>query len=129
MKQLSDSFKMGPVTVKNRIAVPPMVCFDWADDTGHVTDRHLAHYRALAKGGAGVIFSEAVCVTKRGRLHQTQLGLWEDGQIEGWKKLSDACHQHGTNSHYGKRVCRRICHLWNIDTKRGYQQQDYREVK
>ena len=63
MKQLSDSFQMGPVTVKNRIAVPAMVCFDWTDDSGRVTDRHLAHYRALAQGGAGVIFSEAVCIT------------------------------------------------------------------
>ena len=95
MKQLSDSFQMGPVTVKNRIAVPAMVCFDWTDDSGRVTDRHLAHYRALAQGGAGVIFSEAVCITKRGRLHNTQLGLWEDEQMEGWKRLADACHEYG----------------------------------
>ena len=95
MKQLSDSFKIGPVTVKNRLAVPAMVCFDWAGDDGLVTDRHMAHYRALAMGGAGVIFSEAVCVTKRGRLHQTQLGIWEDEHIAGWKKLADICHQNG----------------------------------
>ncbi len=95
MKQLSDSFQIGNLTLKNRIAVPSMVCFDWTDDTGMVTDRNIAHYRALAQGGAGVIFSEAVCVTKRGRLHETQLGLWEDEQIEGWKKLADACHENG----------------------------------
>ena len=95
MKQLSDSFQIGNLTLKNRIAVPAMVCFDWTDDSGTVSDRHIAHYRALAKGGAGVIFSEAVCVTKRGRLHNTQLGLWEDEQIEGWKKLADACHESG----------------------------------
>lgn len=93
MKQLSDSFKIGSLTLKNRIAVPSMVCFDWTDDTGMVTDRNIAHYRALAQGGAGVIFSEAVCVTKRGRLHETQLGLWEDEQIEGWKRLAEVCHE------------------------------------
>ncbi len=95
MKQLSDSFKMGPVTVQNRIAVPAMVCFDWADDTGLVTKEHLDHYRQLAEGKPGVIFSEAVCVTKRGRLHESQLGLWEDEQVEGWKQLADICHRQG----------------------------------
>ena len=93
MKQLSDSFQIGNLTLKNRIAVPSMVCFDWTDDTGMVTDRNIAHYRALAQGGAGIIFSEAVCVTKRGRLHETQLGLWEDEQIEGWKRLAEVCHE------------------------------------
>lgn len=96
MQTLSSPLKIGPITAKNRIFVPSMVCFGWAGDDGLVTERHLNHYRSLAAGGAGLIFSEAVCVTKRGRLHQTQLGLWEDGQIEGWKKLADACHQHGT---------------------------------
>lgn len=95
MKQLSDSFSMGPLTVKNRLAVPSMVCFDWAGDDGLVTKRHLNHYRQLAMGGAGVIFSEAVCVTKRGRLHESQLGLWEDEQIDGWRQLAEICHAHG----------------------------------
>lgn len=95
MKQLSDSFRMGPVTVKNRIAVPPMVCFNWAGDDGFVTENHINHYRSLAKGGPGVIFSEAVCITKRGRLQQTQLGLWDDAHIEGWKRLADVCHESG----------------------------------
>ena len=75
MKQLADSIVIGSVTTKNRIAVPPMVCFHWSDDTGRVTEKNVEHYRAMAAGGAGLIIGEATCVTKRGRLHETQLGL------------------------------------------------------
>lgn len=96
MQILSSPLQIGPITAKNRIFVPSMVCFDWAGDDGMVTERHLCHYRSLAQGGAGLIFSEAVCVTKRGRLHETQLGLWDDGQIDGWKKLAEVCHAKGT---------------------------------
>ena len=92
MKKLEESVKIGPVTAKNRIAVPPMVCFHWSDDSGRVTEKNVEHYRALAAGGPGLIIGEATCVTKRGRLHETQLGLWEDGQIEGWKKLAETVH-------------------------------------
>ena len=48
----------------------------------------------MAAGGAGLIIAEATAVTKRGRLHETQLGLWEDKQTEGWKRLADAVHQY-----------------------------------
>ena len=35
-----------------------------------------------------------MCIRDRGRLHETQLGLWEDKQTEGWKRLADAVHQY-----------------------------------
>lgn len=95
MKQLCDQVSIGSVTARNRICIPPMVCFHWADDTGRMTSKHIAHYEALAKGGAGLIIVEATCVTKRGRLHESQLGLWEDGQISGFQELTQAVHQHG----------------------------------
>ena len=96
MKQLADSIVIGSVTTKNRIAVPPMVCFHWSDDSGRVTEKNVEHYRAMAAGGAGLIIGEATCVTKRGRLHETQLGLWEDSQTEGWKRLADTVHAYCT---------------------------------
>lgn len=93
MEKLKERVKIGSLWTKNRIAVPPMVCFHWSDDNGHVTDRNLQHYHDIAAGGAGLIIGEATAVTKRGRLHATELGLWEDAQIEGWKRLADTVHQ------------------------------------
>lgn len=93
MKQLEDKVKIGSIWTKNRIAVPPMVCFHWSDDSGRVTEKNRKHYHDMAEGGAGLIIGEATAVMKEGRLHGTELGLWEDSQIEGWKRLADTVHQ------------------------------------
>ena len=94
MEKLKERVKIGKLWTKNRIAVPPMVCFHWSDDSGRVTEKNLQHYRQMAAGGAGLIIGEATAVTRRGRLHETELGLWEDGQTEGWKRLADAVHRY-----------------------------------
>ena len=48
---------------------------------------------------------EATAVSPEGRLALSQLGLWDDGQIEGHKRLVDACHPYGAlvvpQLHYG----------------------------
>lgn len=95
VKSLSDSLTIRNKTIRNRFAVPPMVCFCWSDDDGKVTEKNIQHYRDLSLGGFGLIIVEAVAVSKRGRLHNTELGLWEDGQIEGMKKIADAIHEGG----------------------------------
>lgn len=95
MHKLFEEVKIRNITVKNRIAVPPMVVFTWSDDTGRVTPKNIAHYEAIAKGGAGLIIQEATCISKSGRLADTQLGIWEDSQIEGLKEIVDAVHRHG----------------------------------
>jgi len=71
-----------------------MVCFGWSKDDGIVSQEHVNHYEALAKGGAGLIVVEATCVTKSGRLADTQLGIWSDEHILGLKKIADVCHRH-----------------------------------
>lgn len=96
MNQLFTPVVIRNITVKNRIAVPPMVVYSWSDDTGHVTQKHIDHYEAIAKGGAGLIIQEGTCVNKKGRLADTQLGIWEDAQVEGLKKITDAVHRHET---------------------------------
>ena len=68
-KKITDKVKIRNVETKNRIAVPPMVCFHWSDDSGKVTERNVEHYEGMAKGGAGLIIGEATAVTKRARLH------------------------------------------------------------
>jgi 2,4-dienoyl-CoA reductase-like NADH-dependent reductase (Old Yellow Enzyme family) len=96
MKQLFQPLKIRNLTVRNRIAVPPMVVQNWSDDSGIVTTRQVDHYQEIAKGGAGLIIQEGTCVEKNGRLADTQLGIWDDGQIQGLKRITDAVHQYHT---------------------------------
>jgi NADPH2 dehydrogenase len=90
--------------IKNRIVMAPMVCFGYAGGDGKVTEKNIAHYRARARGGVGLIIIEATCVAKAGRLSPVQLGLWSDEHVEGFKKIGEACHK------YGARVLVQIHH-------------------
>lgn len=95
MKKINTPIKIGSKTVKNRITYAPTVKFDWTDTSGMPTERFARHYEDRAKGGAGLICVEATCITPDGRLAPSQLGLWEDAQIEGHSKITEACHRHG----------------------------------
>lgn len=95
MSKLFDSYTIKNHKIKNRIVLPPMVCFGWTDDRGFVSDRHARHYGAIAKSGTGLIIVEATCVNQKGRLSNTQLGIWSDEHIEGLSRIAAACHNHG----------------------------------
>lgn len=96
MGNLFTSWTLKGVDIKNRICVPPMVCFGWNGDDGMVTEKSVNHYRNIAKGGAGLVIQEATCISRQGRLSGDQLGIWEDAQIPGLKKIVDAVHEEGT---------------------------------
>ena len=95
MDKLFETFKIRGVEIKNRICMPPCVVYGLSDESGTVTGENVAHYRSIAKGGAGLIIQEATCVDPRGRLLPEQLGLWSDEQIPGHKRIVDAVHSEG----------------------------------
>lgn len=81
-------------TLSNRVVMPPMCMYSAAGD-GMVTDFHILHYASRAVGGVGLIIVEATGVRPEGRISNYCLGLWDDAQIEGMKKIVDACHSYG----------------------------------
>jgi NADPH2 dehydrogenase len=95
MVNLSADSKIKKLVIKNRIVMPPAVCFGWTDSSGFVNEDHVIHYEKIAKGGAGLIIVEATCINKDGRLADSQLGVWGDDQIDGLSKIAKACHEHG----------------------------------
>lgn len=95
MSKITDAIKIGSFTVKNRITMAPTVKFDYTDDTGVVTEKHIQHYTLRAKGGQGLICVEATAILPSGRFGKIHLGLWNDQQIEGHKKITEACHKEG----------------------------------
>ena len=95
MPNLFSSYELKAHTVKNRLVVPPMVCFDYSDADGIVSDRNVAHYEKLAAGGSGLVIIEALCVCREGRLHASQLGIWGEECVPGLRRITDAVHRHG----------------------------------
>lgn len=74
MTALFTPFQLKDVTLRNRIAVPPMCQYSAID--GKVTDWHLAHYTSIARGGAGLVIVEATGVSLKVELH---LRVWGYG--------------------------------------------------
>nr|WP_320147807.1 tRNA-dihydrouridine synthase [uncultured Anaeromusa sp.] len=91
---LFTPYAIANLKLKNRIVMPPMCMYKAAAD-GKVTDWHLLHYASRAAGQVGLIIVEATAVEGRGRISAQDLGLWEDGQVEGMKKLVAAVHAQG----------------------------------
>lgn len=83
------------VKVKNRVCIPPMAYYGFADDSGNITDAHIAHYQSFAEGGAGLLIQEATCVSPEGRFSHDQLGIWNDEHVAGLKRLTNVVHRAG----------------------------------
>ncbi|WMJ71291.1 NADH:flavin oxidoreductase/NADH oxidase [Stenotrophomonas sp. 24(2023)] len=76
MSQLFSPLSLGPLTLPNRIVIPPM-CQYSAED-GRANDWHAMHLGNLAQSGAGLLILEATAVEPRGRISWADLGLWDD---------------------------------------------------
>lgn len=83
-------FKARDVTLKNRIVVSPMAMYSAAD--GLINDFHMVHLGSRAMGGAALVFAEMTCVSPDARITPGCLGLWNDEQKDGWKRLADFVH-------------------------------------
>ncbi|MEM9129376.1 MAG: NADH:flavin oxidoreductase/NADH oxidase, partial [Pseudomonadota bacterium] len=49
----------------------------------------------FALGGAGLVYAEATAVEREGRRTHGDLGLWEDGQVEELKRITDFIRHEG----------------------------------
>ncbi|MBV8191765.1 MAG: NADH:flavin oxidoreductase/NADH oxidase [Alphaproteobacteria bacterium] len=90
---LFSPLKLRGVSAPNRCVVSPMVQYRATD--GQVNDYHLVHLGKFALGKFGIVFTENCAVEPRGRVTQGDLGMWDDGQIEGHKRLVRFLRQEG----------------------------------
>ena len=93
-EKLFTPLKFGPVEIKNRFIVSPMV-MNFCTVDGFCTERFAAYHEEKAKGGWGLIITEDFAVTPAGKGYDYLPGLWMDEQIEGFKNLTERVHKHG----------------------------------
>ena len=72
---------------RNRVVISPMCTYSARD--GIPDDWHLTHLAKFATGGAGTIFIEASAVEERGRITHGDVGIYDDAQIAGHKRIVD----------------------------------------
>jgi 2,4-dienoyl-CoA reductase-like NADH-dependent reductase (Old Yellow Enzyme family) len=86
MSALFSPFTLKDVTLRNRIAVPPMCQYSAVD--GLTNEWHQVHYPSIARGGAGLVIVEATGVSPEGRITPDCLGLWNDAQAAGLARIA-----------------------------------------
>ncbi|MBA7709508.1 NADH oxidase [subsurface metagenome] len=74
MNALFDPIKVGNRTAPNRFVYQSMECND-ADENGNSTEKTYKRYEELMRGGAGIIFLEAITVTYESRGRSNQLSI------------------------------------------------------
>ncbi|WP_250399133.1 bifunctional salicylyl-CoA 5-hydroxylase/oxidoreductase [Streptomyces cellostaticus] len=92
-------FRLRGLTLRNRVVVSPMDMYS-ADD-GVPGDFHLVHLGARALGGAGLVMTEMVCVSERGRITPGCAGLYTGRQAEAWRRITDFVHQRAPGTAIG----------------------------
>jgi 2,4-dienoyl-CoA reductase-like NADH-dependent reductase (Old Yellow Enzyme family) len=93
MSYLFTPFVLKDITLRNRIAVPPMC--QYSATNGLPNDWHLAHYTQIARGGAGLVIVEATAVAPDGRISPACLGIWNDEQAQVHAKIARAIKKAG----------------------------------
>jgi 2,4-dienoyl-CoA reductase (NADPH2) len=91
---LLSPVEIGGIRLPNRIAKAPQDTHFVGLD-GHVEDRVVALYEALARGGVGLIFLASVppiAMAPEAR----QIAIWGDEFIPGLARVASAVHDHGS---------------------------------
>jgi 2,4-dienoyl-CoA reductase-like NADH-dependent reductase (Old Yellow Enzyme family) len=83
------------LTVPNRVWVSPMCQYSADGLDGMPTDWHLVHLGSLARGGAGLVMTEATAVSPEGRITAWDLGIWNDEQRDALARVVDFIHAQG----------------------------------
>ena len=94
LKMMATPIKFGPVEIKNRYIVSPMV-MNCCNEDGTATEKYIAYHEEKAKGGWGLIVTEDYAVDPSGRTYQYLPGLWADYQIASHKELTERVHAAG----------------------------------
>lgn len=92
MTSLFDPIKIGDLELPNRIIMAPLTRCRASD--GRVPNALMATYYAQ-RAGAGMILSEATCVSPQGVGYPDTPGIWTEQQVEGWQQVTRAVHEAG----------------------------------
>ena len=88
--KLLEPIKVGNLTFKNRIMFPPLTT-GYEERDGSIGPRSLAFYKRLAMGGVSYIVIGDVAPV---RTASPTPKLYDDSQIEMYKKLADTLHEY-----------------------------------
>jgi 2,4-dienoyl-CoA reductase-like NADH-dependent reductase (Old Yellow Enzyme family) len=105
MPTLFDPMALGAIELPNRIAMAPLTRAR-AGREGVPNELMAAYYAQRAS--AGLIISEATGISREGLGWPNAPGLWNEAQVDGWKRVTDAVH------HAGGRIVAQLWHMGRL---------------
>lgn len=89
--------KIGSLEIKNRLAAGPINTLFAQSTGGYVNEQVLAYYAARAKGGHGLIITEAAMGTRQAAKYPAWSNLlcYNQSHIPGLNELAETCHDFG----------------------------------
>ena len=93
MSKLMSEVKVGPYTVSHRVVLAPLTRM--RADAGAKPGPLMAEYYAQRASKGGFLIGEATIAAENGNGYLGAPGLYDDGQIAGWKQVTDAVHAKG----------------------------------
>jgi N-ethylmaleimide reductase len=92
--ELFTRVQVGAIALTHRIVMPPMSRLRAEWPSGVPSDLMLEYYGQLASDG-GLIFTEATAVASSARGYRGAPGIYNNEQVTGWKRITDAVHAKG----------------------------------
>ena len=92
---LFTPYSVRSVTMRNRLWVAPMCEYSVEKHDGVPTDWHLVHLGGFARGGAGLVITEATAVSAEGRISPEDTGIYTDEQRDAWARIVGFLHSQG----------------------------------
>jgi N-ethylmaleimide reductase len=91
--KLFEPFKLGAITLPNRLVMAPLTR-NRATPPGMVPSPLAAEYYGQ-RASAGLLVTEATQVSQQGQGYQDTPGIYSADQIAGWRKVTDRVHERG----------------------------------
>ncbi len=98
MPLIDQPLDCGPLSLKNRLVMPPMATSK-AHPDGRVSDELLAYYDEKSRSGLlGLVITEHCFVSEQGRNRIGQPSVAEDSMVEGLARLANVLHRNGVKA-------------------------------
>jgi N-ethylmaleimide reductase len=99
---LFTPLQLGALSLPNRLVMAPLTR-NRASRAGVPGPLQAEYYRQRAT--AGLIISEATCISPQAVGYPFTPGIWNAEQVDGWRLVTDAVHAEGG---------RMVCQLWHV---------------
>jgi len=93
MSKLMSAVKVGPYEISHRVVLAPLTRM--RAEAGAKPGPLMAEYYAQRTSKGGLLIAEATIAAENGNGYLGAPGLYDDGQIAGWKLVTDAVHAKG----------------------------------